>query len=172
MLSLPPQHRPALDNFWRLVRNSLNDQDQEILRLSALLGSATSAARPQTSDSVAAVRESVLQALEDEGLRTTENEVSKTLQAIWDLDPTEALSILTSRRIATTNALGCWFTSNAPAHRTGYQKVNLRNTLRRDGTLFGCSPFYHQIAVVAAGNGAQLLNAGGQDSEYQVCGVP
>jgi len=168
MAVIPPRNRPALNSFWRLVRQSLNDQDDEIDRLRALLGPATSATRPDTSDSVVAVRDSVQAALHDQGLLVLETEVSDTLNAIWNMDPIQANQIL-GQRNSSSNSSGCWLSSNAAAHENGYQKVNLRNTWRMDGSSkFGCSPFLHQVAAVAAGYGGQLLSTAADHSAYQV----
>lgn len=58
---------------------------------------------------------------------------------------------------------GCWLSTRAPAHNTGYVKINLRNT---EG--IGFSPFMHQLSLIAAGRREELNLSLGRGSDLQV----
>lgn len=108
-------------------------------------------------------------ALETAGLQAPS--VSATLEQVWDLDPAWVLGRLQERRSPSLEAgseLGCWLSEKEPSHDAGYTKMNLRNTLRPGGSgvLIGCQPWLHQLAVIAGGRGACLLNT--TDGSHEV----
>jgi hypothetical protein len=140
--------------------------ENEVQQLqSSSSSSAPSVPRPTTASSVQSVRENIDQALRDSGLSLTE--ISYTLEQIYDLDPAWVRSVLENQRTM-LDPLGCWLSNTASAHPRGYTKLNLRNTKRPDDPMrkIGCQPFFHQLAIVAKGEGAQLLNTA--TSEYEV----
>lgn len=158
--AVPPQHRAPVTEFWRQVRDTLNQQDQEIAELRAQLGPGAPASRPATRDSVVQIRSTITAQLEQIGQSMAEGDVSGTIESVWNMPPDVATSLLQSRRDSRqSNAFGCWFSANVPAHPMGYQKINLRNTRRSDGRgTYGCQPWLHQLAIIAKGDGIQLLN--------------
>lgn len=161
--ALPPQHRNTLHEFWRQVRHGFDDLDEQI-RVLQHDPQPRPASRPSTSASVNNLREEFQVALDNEALQ--QQEASRTVEKIWDLDPTWVHNNLTKTRVV-SGAFGCWTSSNVEAHPSGYGKVNLRNT-KRPGTneKIGCQPFIHQLAIVAKGQGQNLLNT--QGGQYEV----
>lgn len=154
LITLPPPQRIHLTGFWAEVRRALDEQQREIVRLSSTLPPAS---RPTTSASVDALRW-----VFDEELRTASlqaDEVSNTIEAIYDMDPLLARQYIQARRNAAleaspSNLTGeCWLASMSEK-----PKINLRHT-KKPGTnkFFDASPYCHQLAVVAAGEGAKLL---------------
>lgn len=169
--------RRGLNNFWGAVRLSLNQQEAQITTLALQVqqlkeqiqtnvvggghsrGSSHSTAvqtpaRPPTSNSVVAVRDAVQQSLVDDA--NAFDSASNTILDIADVPSAWATSYISGKRTYTTS-LGCWLSSNAPAHRNGYQKTNLRNTAKPNtGGKFTTQPFMHQLAIVAKGDGSLL----------------
>lgn len=139
-----------------------------------LLKSQKSASRPATSASVDQLRFD-LQDLMDAEFGDL-HEVSETVESIWDLDPAWVHSKLNADREAAVEAqdsrarqLGCWLRRADSNHEYGYTKVNLRNTFRPGSrTRIGCQPFRHQLAVVAAGFGQNLLRTSAPDGTDEV----
>jgi hypothetical protein len=173
MTQIPAENRRAMNDFWRLVRQSLDDQDAEIASLRAQLGPRAPVTRPQTSDSVAAIRDLVAQDLDNQAMANwfdEDVEISSTIDSIWSMNPNEAMAYLRPRiSHRVPNSLGCWFTDNQPAHLNGYQKLNLRNTRKPTGEVYGVQPFFHQLAIIAGNRGRELLQT--SMSSYQVsCG--
>jgi hypothetical protein len=163
--AVPPSLRPALEDLWTGVSGSMDDLDLQILEMRANASEypASTAERPGTSSTVAAQRRE-----EEEGLLLTgplNPNPSVVVARIWDLDADWTMRYLLALRdpVASRNELDCWASRLRSGHPNGYVKVNLRNT-RRPGAprdvVVGCQPYVHQLAVVARGGGAALLNAG------------
>jgi len=178
LLSLDRDARQTLTTFWGDVRSSLNSQDDTIKNLQQQVAQAPPAApiapppRPDTSNSVDVVRQTVMTALQNEALYV--QEASNTIEEIYNLDPAWTYGWLRGQRnvfISNGLELGCWVSGNAAAHANGYSKVNMRGTQvpgsnpRRN---FTCNPFSHQVGIVAAGHGDKLLLASG-GGDYEVC---
>jgi hypothetical protein len=90
---------------------------------------------------------------------------SVVVAKIWNLDANWTMRYLMDLRdpVASRNELDCWISRLRSGHPNGYVKVNLHSTLRPGAPLdvvVGCQPYVHQLAVVARGGGAALLNAG------------
>jgi hypothetical protein len=151
MMALPPELQQTLSQFLRDTARVFNE---EVLRVHT-----TPAARPSTSSTVNAMRVEYENALQAVGLV---EEVSDTVEKIWDLDPSWAEQILKQHKspFLSQTELGCWLSVNRPSHPNGYSKINLRNTQRpgRTTELIGCQPYLHQLAIVAGGRGVQLLS--------------
>jgi hypothetical protein len=190
LISLNPTQRAGFGNFWGDIRQQLNRQDEEIARLCQQVQNLTqqndllnqqlqaalnpvppgSANRPRTSDSIQQQRFD-MQAVLDEEFPDL-GDTSVTVESIWDLDPAWVRSRLNvDRQNAAENelrkwaTLGCWMGPIDNNHPYGYTKVNLRNTThptRQPRTMIGCQPFRHQLAVVAAGLGQNLLRTSGK----------
>jgi hypothetical protein len=154
MMALSPELQQTLSQFLRDTAQVFNDLDEEALRAHT-----TPAARPSTSSTVNAMRVEYENALQAVGLV---EEVSDTVEKIWDLDPSWAEQILKQHKspFLSQTELGCWLSVNRPSHPNGYSKINLRNTRRpgRTTELIGCQPYLHQLAIVAGGRGVQLLS--------------
>jgi len=179
LLSVDASARQGLNNFWRDVRQSLNDQDarinalqqqvQQLQQQQQQIVVVQAPPRPITSDSVDAIRNTVETAIQYEAQYI--EDVSATIEAIEDLDPAWALSFMTRQKnvlISGASELGCWVTGNAAGHDNGYVKINMRNTLRpRSNRKFGVQPFVHQMGIVAGGRGNQLTLT--TDGTYHVC---
>src|ERR1700712_714794 len=186
LLNASATGRQALVAFWADVRQSLNDQDatiqghlntihqlQQQISAPAVVAAPAAIAtplRPNTSNSVQAIRDTIEQALQNEG--SYFEDASATIEEIYNLDPTWVRNLLvqhTNLLVAQTTPLNCWFNNSVAAHNTGYKKLNMRNT-RRPGaplvTTFTCQPYYHQLAAVAAGLGVNLRLT--TDGKYQV----
>jgi hypothetical protein len=166
--SLDANGRRALNDFWRDVRQSLNDQDLLVQTLTQQVAAQlivaprppNTPARPVSSASVQVIRDTVQQALANEA--RTEEDASATIEEICDLDPAWAMEYV--RRQINPNLscinheLGCWVSGNAPSDN-GYVKTNMRNTQRPrapPGTKFLVQPFGHQMGIVARGDGPNL----------------
>lgn len=139
-----------------------------------LLNSQSTASRPPTSASIDQMRHSLQAAMDAEFGQV--GEASDTVERIWDLDPQWVRNKLTADRESVMEAgdpraaqIGCWMRHHDSNHEYGYTKVNWRNTLR-PGTrdVIGCQPFRHQLAVVAAGYGQNLLRTSGRDATDEV----
>jgi len=139
----------------------------------------STASRPVTPDSIQQLRYDIQAAMDAE---VPEASVTSTvLEAIWDLDPQWVKNKLQADRDSTVeNAnprwreLGCWMKAedDTSDSATGYLKVNLRNTYRpgsRPKRLIGVQPFRHQLAVVAAGLGQNLLKTSKYGGTHEVC---
>lgn len=173
LASIPVQQRPAVAAFWSALRNDINALEAENAQLRALappaiLQQVQQQSRPTTSDSINAVRATYQQEMENLALQVQEKD--DVIEAIWDIDPTWALQRLDSRKsVVACNAseTGCWYSSNIGSNRSadddreGYDSINFRNTPHptRRGQLIGYKVYIHVLAIVAKGNGAQLLNA-------------
>lgn len=156
--------------------------NQQLAATSAALDAAlnqpvpSSAQRPRTSDSLQQRRFDVQATLDAEFADLDEG--SATIEAIWDLDPAWILLRLRAdRQAAAENEeskwknLGCWMRARDSNHPYGYTKVNLRNTYhpsREPRVHIGCQPFRHQLGVVAAGLGQNLLRTTGADATDDV----
>jgi hypothetical protein len=145
----------------------MNALDDQIHRLEAASVPST-ASRPDTSATVNERREDVTRNLVQSGLENSS--AGEVVETIWDLDPVWVMGLLQQQRSPDAPSdIGCWVPRQVQAHPTGYTKINLRNT-RRPGSdsKIGCSPFLHQLAIVAKGEGASLLNTGPYQP-YEVC---
>ena len=165
MQQIPAQNRRAVNAFWGAVRQSLGDLEREIDSLRTQVGQ--SLPRPATTQSVNVIRDAV------DGLLNYESRIaadsSNTVEAIADLPMLWALRLLERKRsIYDRNSIDCWVSTDAPAHGTGYVKVNLRNTTDPTrGGLIGVQPWVHQISIVAKGEGPRLRLT--TDGSFQVC---
>lgn len=177
MQSLPPPSRPLVHQFWTGVRSALTSLGGEVQQLRDDLSRATAGAsvqRPDTSQSVLAMRNQVDQVLQSEEEAVTE--ASDTVKKICTLPQGWALNYLKKIYSSQQNELDCWVSTHAQAHSTGYVKINLRNTPHPDPSVGGtidAQPFLHQLAVVAKGQGARLrLTTPRKDGETMHVGAP
>ena len=122
----------------------------------------SSAPRPPTSGSDTQNRADARAEIEDVSNQTA----STTIESIRSL-PVQFVRtrLWNSRNTAAeqSNAkwasLGCWMTGESTNHPYGYTKINLRNTPNPNGSgNIGVQPFRHQLAIVAGGNGQDLLH--------------
>jgi hypothetical protein len=105
-----------------------------------------------------------------------EAQLSKTVRAIYDLNPQWARDFLVGKRTRVTNG-GCWECDNAADSSKGYVKFNIGNTIKPGGQLTfnqavpgpgNINPFAHQLGAVAAGLGQMLMNTVTNAASYQV----
>ena len=178
LTSLVPSERGNLTTFWKDVRTSLNDQDALIESLRQQLAAAqiplpapTTIARPNTSNSVAVIRNTVEQAIISAAQQ--KDDISATINAIYNLDPAWAMAFIRRQKnihLCNASELGCWVSGNAAGHQNGYVKMNMRNTVGPTGQKLDSQPWGHQIGVVAGGFGIELCLT--TDGEYHVCETP
>lgn len=168
-LALPVARRPLFENFWSRVRGrilelcrqnaALSQQVRDLQRVSAPISSAP---RPDSSSPTIQGRvdnRAVMNAA------TEGSDPSATIASIHDLPAHWVRARLQADRRATEEnreerwaQLGCWMAAESSNHTYGYTKVNWRNTYRPDShRRIGSQPFRHQLAVVARGEGADLL---------------
>ena len=161
---IPREHRVSVVQFWSSVRTTLG----ELERANRRLTDSPPIQRPGTSNSIRDIREIIDRAVRDVAVGV--GEVSDTLEKIWNLDHLWVQEFLEGQP-KTGNGLGCWLSTLSPAHRNGYVKVNLRNTRRppTGDAVIGCNPFLHQLAVVAKGQGLQLLMTGRGKEVSHLC---
>lgn len=178
LAAIPPQHRGPVAAFWQALRGEL----KALLDQNTALRTGTTAARPPTTDSINDLRLAFDNELTQTGQLVSEDETSTTVEAIWDLPPDWVMSRLENDATQHQQAspyfssvvTSCWLAGNAPAHRNGYQKKNLRNSLRPGHNvppqrrLIGCQPWLHQLAIVAKGQGVQLTLTAGENHTHEV----
>lgn len=100
--------------------------------------------RPITPALIYDIRSQVEASLTDEALRLTDDWTSKTVEAVWDIDPEFARKEL--RRIqdpTLMNPTECWYTSSiAPCGDKGYIKLNWRYKLHLQSA---CLAGHHRV---------------------------
>ncbi len=179
--AMPAESRPFVQTLWADVRTRLQDLETEVERLEAQKrsleqtleyhssqeGSTHTVQRPGTSETVRALRQS---RVEERDAKLALSESEGTVQAIKDLPQIWARARLAQyrdqdkekslprrfRSIPAEKGGSCWAAKQESGHRNGYIKLNLRNTVGPTGQKIGVSPWAHQLAAVAAGQGSQL----------------
>lgn len=132
----------------------------------------SSATRPDTSGTDLALRQSVLQPLEQFGGTS-----SATLNAIWNLPPSQCEAYLRQKKAVRTgnsrwDALGCWV--NRGSNQTGSivprPAINLRNSNREDDPtkVIGANPKLYQLAMVVQGQGRELREGCHENGGFEV----
>lgn len=181
--SLPSDSRAQVSGLWHEVRQSLQRLGAECQFLQTGLSEAQhaerersirSVSRPLTDHSVQERRFQWQAQMDQEFIG--QPEASATIERIWGLDPAWVTRLLRRQRDADMEQrsprgqlLGCWMSSDRAAHPYGYTKINLRNT-RMPGTNvdIGVQPYRHQLAVVAAGLGQNLVRTTRDNSTDEV----
>jgi hypothetical protein len=117
--------------------------------------------RPGTSDSTTQARAGFTQQLGAAQHGDTFDNIAKITQA-------HAQKIIEDEP-CTRNEIQCMLSTKASGHSNGYIRINLRNTRSRinGAGLINCSPYLHQVAVIAKGR-LNTLRAAGQAGGHQV----
>jgi len=124
LLTVDATARQGLNSFWRDVRQSLNDQDGIITTLRQQVTQLQqnnqhpiviqAPARPDTTDSVDAIRRTVEIALQNDALQA--HDASNTLEEICDLDMIWVRNFLLTHKNGPRSAaskLDCWMNFNS-----------------------------------------------------------
>ncbi|KAJ5577370.1 zinc-binding loop region of homing endonuclease [Penicillium hispanicum] len=181
--ALPPEFRARVGDLWRDVRAALRSLEADRQSLQDRLDEARQAEGGRSSRSVTRLltSQSVQQRRFDRQAQMDlefigQPEASATVERIWDLDPIWVTRLLERQRDGQAEQeslrgrqLGCWMSQERTGHPYGYTKINLRNT-KRPGTNveIGVQPYRHQLAIVAAGLGQNLVRTTRDNSTDEV----
>lgn len=165
IVSLNVDGRKRLLEFWKEIRQSLDDQDATITTQQIYIAQiqqstlATPPTRPGTSNSVSAIRQTVNRDMR-KGARLHTTQASNTVRTIYKIDPQWALTFIKKQRDHNVaHDLDCWTTTGAPTDDDGYAIMNMRG-IQIPGTKprwnYLVRPFSHQMGIVAGGHGDKL----------------